>query len=62
MQKNDLVLVADTIFRVLELDGSNALVIDCIKRSMPKWVAIEELGNCSACSIADLQEQTNIHL
>ena len=62
MQKNDLIVVADTIYRMLELDGSNALVIDCIKRTMPKWVAISEFGEYGSCSIAELQEQTNIHL
>ena len=62
MRKNDLIVVADTVYRVLDLNGDNALVIDCIKRTMPKWVAISEIGEYGSCSIEDLQEQTNINL
>lgn len=37
MQKNDLIKLDDTIFRVLQIESDRLLVIDCIKRTMPIW-------------------------
>ena len=35
---NDIYLREKKIFRVLCADNNKLLVIDCVKRSMPKWV------------------------
>ena len=45
MKKNDLLKKDDNIIRVLEIKDDKALVIDCIKRTMPKWVEIDTLNN-----------------
>lgn len=39
MQKNDLFRSNDTIYRVIEVGVGRVLVIDCIKLTMPTWVA-----------------------
>ena len=39
MQRNDLVRYGSTIYRVIEVGGGRILVIDCIKLTMPTWVA-----------------------
>lgn len=39
MQNSDLIRFDGSIFRILSIDGDFVLVIDCIKRQMPIWVA-----------------------
>ena len=38
MKKYDLLQSGDSIIRVLEIQGDRVLVIDCIKRTMPRWM------------------------
>jgi len=45
MKKNDLLKKDDKILRVLELKDDKVLVIDCIKRTMPKWVEVSALSD-----------------
>ena len=45
MKKNDLLKKDDKIFRVLELKEDRVLVIDCVKRTMPKWVEVSALSD-----------------
>lgn len=37
MQKFDLYFKDDSIVRVLEVREDKALMIDCIRRTMPQW-------------------------
>ncbi len=37
MEKNQLIKVYGTIYRVLAVEGQDILLIDCMKRTMPKW-------------------------
>jgi len=72
MQKNDLFKYNGTIYRVVEVGVGRVLVIDCIKLTMPTWVAdticetipFEELlsaTNKTIPSIEDLnQEQMKV--
>ena len=39
MQRNDLFRDNGTIYRVIEIGVGRVLVIDCIKLTMPTWVA-----------------------
>ena len=39
MQRNDLFKYNGTIYRVIEVGVGKVLVIDCIKLTMPTWVA-----------------------
>ena len=44
----------DTILRVLEITGEQALVIDCRKRTMPAWMAAAELQDYTEISEEEL--------
>jgi transposase InsO family protein len=37
MQKNELIKVKNNVLRILDVKEDTVLVIDCIKRTMPKW-------------------------
>ena len=47
------------IIRVMKSQGNKALVIDCIKRTMPKWVDGDSLSNYDDCGEDEMYEQTN---
>ena len=47
------------IFRVLQTQGDKALVIDCIKRTMPKWVDGDSLSNYDDCGEDEMFERTD---
>ena len=54
-----MLLKNDTqILRVLQTQGDKSLVIDCIKRTMPKWIDSAALSAFTECSEAALYEQT----
>ena len=56
MQKNDLLRNEDSIYRVLQLQDNRALIIDCIKRTMPRWC---DCNDYIQCSEDDLTTATN---
>jgi putative transposase len=60
MKKYDLLRSGDTIIRVLEVRGDKVLVIDCIKRTMPVWVGMDDLESCSECTSGDLSAATGV--
>ena len=47
------------IIRVLKSQGNKALVIDCIKRTMPKWVDGHSLSNFDDCAEDEMFERTD---
>ena len=47
------------IIRVLKSHGDKALVIDCIKRTMPKWVDGDSLSNFDDCGEDEMFERTD---
>ena len=49
------------IIRVLKSQGGKALVIDCIKRTMPKWVADDSLSYFDDCGEDEMFERTDYH-
>ena len=51
---------ANGMVRVLKTKGDRSLVIDCIKRTMPKWIATEDLAAYAECSEADLYNCTGM--
>ena len=56
-----MLLKNDTqIFRVLQTQGDKALVIDCIKKTMPKWIDAAALSDYAECNEAYLYEQTGM--
>ena len=54
MKKNDLLKKEDSIIRVLEIKGDKALVIDCIKRTMPKWIGKDSIADYEQCTEKEL--------
>ncbi len=55
-----LVKLNGSILRVLLSQDNKSLVIDCIKRTMPKWVMDAELSSCTDCTEAELWELSNM--
>lgn len=62
MQKNDLYFKDDSIVRALEVREDKALVIDCIRRTMPQWKELAFLAGWDQCSQATLYEITGVDL
>jgi len=61
MKKNDLFKKDDKVLRVLEIKDDNVLVIDCVKRTMPKWVEVSALSDftyLSEFSISDIVKKS----
>ena len=48
------------IFRVLQTQDDRLLIIDCIKRTMPKWISAEETTSFVECTEDELYEQTGM--
>ena len=47
------------IIRVLKKQDNQILVIDCIKRTMPKWISSDLVRDFAECSEEELYDQTN---
>lgn len=64
MKNNSLIQHGNSILRVLENTGSKSLVIDCRKRSMPKWVDTDLLTSYSLCadSLFELEDINDMDL
>lgn len=60
--KNDLYFKDDSIIRVLEVRKDKALMIDCIRRTMPQWKDIVSLAGWDQCSQETLYEITGVEL
>ncbi len=59
MQKNKLLQKEDIIVRVLEIERNKALIVNCIKRSVPHWIEITELSEYTECNEQELSGITN---
>ena len=46
MQKNDLIRVNSSIYRVLAMKENSVLIIDTLSLNMPKWVDISMCDGC----------------
>lgn len=62
MEKKELIKWNDSIYRVLAVQGEEVLLIDCIKRHMPKWWHMSEIGEYSNCSEEELLQTVGITL
>lgn len=60
MLKNKLLQKDNNIVRVLETENDKALIVNCIKRSVPQWISTTELTEYAECSINDLSEITGV--
>ena len=50
MKNNDIIKKDNTIYRVIDITDTKAFVIDCSKKSMPKWVDLTSLSSYSLCA------------
>lgn len=49
MQKNELLKYGDNILRVIDMKNDSALIVDCLHRSVPKWMPQSELNFYTHC-------------
>lgn len=59
---NKLVKNQETILCVLKEQDGQAFVIDCVKRTMPRWISQLEIQDYVDCSEEDLYQRTNKNL
>lgn len=62
MEKNQLIKWDGVIYRVLAVENDAVLLIDCIKKTMPKWFGLDEISGYEECSEGELLENTEMVL
>ena len=62
MKKNDLILYNEQIHRILDYKDNQALIINCIKRTMPFFVYTDSIASCSICSENNLLSTCNLSM
>lgn len=60
MRNKTLLRNESQFLRVLKVNEERALVIDCVKREMPRWVSVETLQDFSSCEESELLEHLNV--
>lgn len=60
--KNDLYFKDDSIVRVLDVKENRALMIDCVRRTMPQRKDIASLTGWEKCSEEKLYEIADVDL
>lgn len=60
MNKNDIFENKDSIIRVLNTKDNKALIIDCLKRTVPKWTDIDSLSNYKPIKEEILYQRANL--
>ena len=58
MEKKQLIKLDGVIYRVLAVEEDSILLIDCIKKTMPKWYGIGEVSGYEICPEEELGEET----
>lgn len=58
--KNKIYRKDDTVLRVLSEKDGSVLVIDCVKKSMPKWITTAAISNFVECSEFELLSLTSM--
>ena len=61
MEKNSLYIKENSIIRILDIKDNNALIIDCIKLTVPKWIDLFDLADYAECAEDVLSAETNIY-
>lgn len=62
MEKNEIIKCNDSIYRILSITNTQALIIDCQKHTMPIWVPIEGLKNSITISQEEMLDILNTTL
>ena len=58
MEKNQLIKWDGIIYRILAVEEENVLLIDCIKKTMPKWYGLDEISEYEVCPEGELGKET----
>lgn len=58
MEKKQLIKFNGTIYRILAVEDREVLLINCIKKTMPKWYRLEEVDGYRNCTESELLEIT----
>ncbi len=58
MEKNQLINRGGTIYRILAVEEDEILLIDCIKKTMPRWYGLDEVDGYEVCTEKELLEVT----
>ena len=58
MEKNQLIKWRGILYRVLAVEEDSILLIDCIKKTMPKWYGLDEISGYGICPEEELGEET----
>ena len=62
MKKNQLIKLDGVIYRVLDIEEDAVLLIDCLKKTMPRWYGNDELNGYKICTEGKLLEITGVVL
>lgn len=62
MKKNQLIKWDGIIYRILAVEEENVLLIDCMKKTMPKWYGLEQIGEHEITTEEELLEETGVVL
>lgn len=62
MKKNQLIKLDGVIYRVLAVEKDAVLLIDCLKKTMPRWYGNDELNGYKICTEGELLEITGVVL
>jgi len=62
MKKNSIITKDNCYYRILAIKDKEILVIDCVKRTMPKWYMISHFDSYQEVSESDLLKYLNIEL
>lgn len=62
MEKNQLIKWDGIIYRVLAIEEDSILLINCLKKTMPKWHGMEEIGEYEITTEEELMEETGVVL
>lgn len=60
MKKNELLQKDNNIVRVLEIESGKTLIVDCLKKSVPKWINETDLTDYTQCERNDLSTITGV--
>ena len=56
MQRNELIKHGNSVFRVLEIRDNSVLLVDCLHKSMPRWIEAATLEPFSVISENELSD------
>ena len=62
MKNNDLMQNGNSTIRILDMEENKFLVIDCLKKSMPKWVDEAFVLKYSVCKDSDFEEYSDTEI